>query len=86
MPCSAHHGGQSSARAGTYHLAACASGEPTISRTKFGVVRDEWRDTKTVGDEVGLKIEIFARCNNWNSSIATTIVQRGRLSMPMPFT
>jgi hypothetical protein len=49
------------------------------------VVRDEWRDTKAVDDEVSLKIEIFARCNNWNSSIATTIVQRGRLSMPMPF-
>lgn len=42
-------------------LVARATGELTISRTKFGVGRDEWRDTRIVGDEVGLKIEVLAR-------------------------
>ena len=42
-------------------LVARATGELTISRTKFGVGRDEWRDTKIVGDEVGLQIEVLAR-------------------------
>lgn len=42
-------------------LLARMTGELTISRTKFGVGRDEWRDTKIVGDEVGLRIEVLAR-------------------------
>jgi len=42
-------------------LVARMIGELTISRTKFGVGRDEWRDTKIVGDEVALKIEVLAR-------------------------
>ena len=37
------------------------AGALTISRTKFGVGRDEWRDTNIVGDEVGLQIEVLAR-------------------------
>jgi polyisoprenoid-binding protein YceI len=42
-------------------LLARATGDLTISRTKFGVGRDEWRDTKIVGDEVGLQFELVAR-------------------------
>jgi polyisoprenoid-binding protein YceI len=42
-------------------LLARVAGALTISRTKFGVGRDEWRDTKIVGDEVGLQIEVLAR-------------------------
>lgn len=42
-------------------LVARATGEVTISRTKFGVGRDEWRDTKIVGDEVGIQIDVLAR-------------------------
>ncbi|MGE3988951.1 YceI family protein [Pseudorhodoplanes sp.] len=42
-------------------LVARVTGELTISRTKFGVGRDEWRDTKIVGDEVGLTIDVLAR-------------------------
>lgn len=42
-------------------LLARMTGELAISRTKFGVGRDEWRDTKIVGDEVGLRIEVLAR-------------------------
>ncbi len=42
-------------------LLARVTGDLTISRTKFGVGRDEWRDTKIVGDEVGLSIEALAR-------------------------
>lgn len=42
-------------------LAARATGELTVSRTKFGVGRDEWRDTKIVGDEVGIQIDVLAR-------------------------
>jgi polyisoprenoid-binding protein YceI len=42
-------------------LVARVGGELTISRTKFGVGRDEWRDTKIVGDDVGLKIDVLAR-------------------------
>ena len=36
-------------------------GDLTISRTKFGVGRDEWRDTKIVGDEINLQIDVLAR-------------------------
>lgn len=39
---------------------ARAAGDLTISRTKFGVGRDEWRDTKIVGDDVGLRFELVA--------------------------
>lgn len=42
-------------------LIARVAGGLTVSRTKFGVGRDEWRDTKIVGDDVGLKIEVLAR-------------------------
>jgi polyisoprenoid-binding protein YceI len=42
-------------------LTARVTGELKISRTKFGVGRDEWRDTKIVGDDVGLKIDVLAR-------------------------
>ena len=42
-------------------LVARVTGELTISRTKFGVGRDEWRDTKIVGDEVGIQIDVLAR-------------------------
>ena len=42
-------------------LVARVTGELTISRTKFGVGRDEWRDTKIVGDEVSLHIDVLAR-------------------------
>jgi polyisoprenoid-binding protein YceI len=42
-------------------LAARMTGALTISRTKFGVGRDEWRDTKIVGDDVGLQIDVLAR-------------------------
>jgi polyisoprenoid-binding protein YceI len=42
-------------------LLARVAGALTISRTKFGVGRDEWRDTNIVGDEVGLQIEVLAR-------------------------
>lgn len=42
-------------------VVARATGDLTISRTKFGVGRDEWRDTKIVGDEVGLQFELVAR-------------------------
>lgn len=42
-------------------LLARMTGELTVSRTKFGVGQDEWRDTKIVGDEVALKIEVLAR-------------------------
>lgn len=40
---------------------ARVTGELTISRTRFGIGRDEWRDTKIVGDEVGLQIDVLAR-------------------------
>jgi polyisoprenoid-binding protein YceI len=42
-------------------LVARVTGKMTISRTKFGVGRDEWRDTKIVGDEVDLHIDVVAR-------------------------
>ena len=42
-------------------LVARGTGELTLSRTRFGIGRNEWRDTKIVGDEVGIKIEILAR-------------------------
>jgi polyisoprenoid-binding protein YceI len=42
-------------------LVARVTGALTISRTKFGVGRDEWRDTKIVGDEVDLHIDVLAR-------------------------
>jgi polyisoprenoid-binding protein YceI len=42
-------------------LVARVTGELTVSRTRFGVGRDEWRDTKIVGDDVGLKIDVLAR-------------------------
>ena len=42
-------------------LLARVVGEMKISRTKFGVGRDEWRDTGIVADEVGLKIDVVAR-------------------------
>jgi polyisoprenoid-binding protein YceI len=42
-------------------LLARVTGALTISRTKFGVGRDEWRDTNIVGDEVGLQIDVLAR-------------------------
>ncbi len=42
-------------------LVARVTGELTISRTKFGIGRDEWRDTKIVGDEVSLHIDVLAR-------------------------
>lgn len=42
-------------------LVARVTGKLTISRTKFGVGRDEWRDTKIVGDEVDLDIDVLAR-------------------------
>ena len=42
-------------------LLARVSGELTISRTKFGIGRDEWRDTKIVGDEVAIRIDLLAR-------------------------
>ena len=42
-------------------LVARMTGELTVSRTRFGVGRDEWRDTKIVGDEVGIKLEMLAR-------------------------
>lgn len=42
-------------------LVARVTGELTVSRTKFGIGRDEWRDTKIVGDEVGIQIDVLAR-------------------------
>ena len=42
-------------------LVARMTGALTVSRTKFGVGRDEWRDTKIVGDDVGLEIDVLAR-------------------------
>lgn len=42
-------------------LVARMTGELTVSRTKFGVGRGEWRDTKIVGDEVGIQLEMLAR-------------------------
>jgi polyisoprenoid-binding protein YceI len=42
-------------------LLARATGELTISRLKFGIGRDEWRDTKIVGDEVTIRIDVLAR-------------------------
>ena len=42
-------------------LVARGTGALTISRTRFGIGRNEWRDTKIVGDEVGINIEILAR-------------------------
>lgn len=42
-------------------LVARMTGALTISRTKFGVGRDEWRDTKIVGDNVDLHIDVLAR-------------------------
>jgi len=42
-------------------LVARMTGALTISRTKFGVGRDEWRDTKIVGDDVELNIDVLAR-------------------------
>lgn len=42
-------------------LVARMTGALTISRTRFGVGRDEWRDTKIVGDEVDLHIDVLAR-------------------------
>jgi polyisoprenoid-binding protein YceI len=42
-------------------LVARMTGALTISRTRFGVGRDEWRDTKIVGDEVDLNIDVLAR-------------------------
>jgi polyisoprenoid-binding protein YceI len=44
-------------------LLARVSGGLKISRTKFGVGRDEWRDTKIVGDDVELQIDVQARRN-----------------------
>jgi polyisoprenoid-binding protein YceI len=48
-------------RAAPDQLVARAAGEITISRSKFGIGREEWRDTKIVGDEVGIRIDIVAR-------------------------
>jgi polyisoprenoid-binding protein YceI len=42
-------------------LLARASGDVTISRTKYGIGQAEWRDTSIVGDEVGIHIEVVAR-------------------------
>lgn len=42
-------------------LIARVKAELNVSRTKFGVGQDEWRDTKIVGDEVGLEIEVLAQ-------------------------
>jgi polyisoprenoid-binding protein YceI len=43
------------------HLIARATGDLTVSRTRYGIGRDEWRDTKIVGDEVGIQIDVLAR-------------------------
>lgn len=40
---------------------ARARGSLAISRTKFGIGRDEWRDTKIVADEVTIHIDVVAR-------------------------
>jgi polyisoprenoid-binding protein YceI len=42
-------------------VVARMTGALTISRTRFGVGRDEWRDTKIVGDDVDLHIDVLAR-------------------------
>jgi polyisoprenoid-binding protein YceI len=42
-------------------LVARVKGDLTLSRTRFGVGQGEWRDTKIVGDEVGLQIDVLAR-------------------------
>jgi polyisoprenoid-binding protein YceI len=42
-------------------LLARASGDVTISRTKYGIGQGEWGDTNIVGDEVGIHIDIVAR-------------------------
>jgi polyisoprenoid-binding protein YceI len=42
-------------------LLARATGELTISRLKYGIGSDEWRDTKIVGDEVTIRIDVLAR-------------------------
>jgi polyisoprenoid-binding protein YceI len=42
-------------------LVARATGELTVSRLKFGIGSDEWRDTKIVGDEVTIRIDVLAR-------------------------
>jgi polyisoprenoid-binding protein YceI len=42
-------------------LLARASGDVTISRTKYGIGQGEWSDTNIVGDEVGIHIDVVAR-------------------------
>jgi polyisoprenoid-binding protein YceI len=42
-------------------LLAQASGDVTISRTKYGIGQAEWSDTNVVGDEVGIHIDVVAR-------------------------
>jgi polyisoprenoid-binding protein YceI len=42
-------------------LLARASGDVTISRTKYGIGQAEWSDTNIVGDEVGIHIDVVAR-------------------------
>jgi polyisoprenoid-binding protein YceI len=42
-------------------LLARARGEVTISRLAFGIGRDEWADTKIVGDAVTIRIDVVAR-------------------------
>ena len=48
-------------RADPTQLLARASGELAISRSRYGIGRDEWRDTKIVADEVVIRIEVVAR-------------------------
>jgi len=42
-------------------LLARASGDVTISRTKYGIGQAEWSDTNIVSDEVGIHIDVVAR-------------------------
>ena len=42
-------------------LVGLASGDLAIGRTKFGIGRDEWKDTGIVADAAAIHIEVVAR-------------------------
>jgi polyisoprenoid-binding protein YceI len=42
-------------------LKAHATGEVTVSRIKFGIGQNEWKDTSIVADAVTIRIDAVAR-------------------------
>jgi polyisoprenoid-binding protein YceI len=48
-------------RADPAQLVAHAKGEVTVSRIKFGIGQNEWKDTSIVADAVTIRIDVVAR-------------------------